>query len=56
MRELAFISAIAIVLLELEADLVLVELLVEINTKLEREFHKIIEILGSLTLAWNTTG
>ena len=50
-RELAFISAIASVLLELEADLVLVELLVEISTKLEREFHEIIEILGRLSFA-----
>ena len=31
-----------------------VELLVEISTKLVREFHNKIEIRSSLTLAWNT--
>ena len=55
MRELAFIRAIASVLLELEADLVFMELLVEMSTKLVREFHNKIEILSRLTLAWNTT-
>ena len=55
MRELAFICAIASVLLELEADLVFMELLVEIRTKLVREFHNKIEIFSTLTLAWNTT-
>ena len=40
MRKFAFIRAIAAILLELVADLVLVELLMEIRTKLEREFHK----------------
>ena len=51
MRELAFIGAIAEILLKLVADLVLVEHLMEICTKLEREFHKKIEILGDLTLS-----
>ena len=54
-RELAFIRAIAAILLELVADLVLVELLMEICTKLEREFHKIVEILGGLTLSCVTS-
>ena len=55
MRELAFIRAIAAILLELVANLVLVELLMEICTKLEREFHKKVEILGGLTLSCITS-
>ena len=52
MGELAFsIGAVAAVLLKVVANLVLVELIVEICTKLERELHNNIEILGSLTLA-----
>ena len=48
MREFAFIRAIAAILLELVAGLVLVELLMKICTKLERELHKKIEVLGTL--------
>ena len=52
MRELAFVGRkLASMLLELVADLVFMELLVEMCTKLEREFHKIVEVLGSLTFA-----
>ena len=52
MGELAFsIGAVAAFLLKVVANLILVELLVEICTKLERELHKKIEVLGSLTLA-----
>ena len=47
MGELAFIGAIAAIPLELAADLVLVELLMKICTKLERELHKKIEVLGT---------
>ena len=55
MRELAFIGACAAILLELVANLVLVELLMEICTKLEREFHNIVEVLGGLTLSCVTS-
>ena len=55
MRELAFIRAIAAILLEFVANLVLVELLMEICTKLEREFQKKVEILGGLTLSCITS-
>ena len=51
MRELAFIGAIAAILLKLVANLVFVELLMKVGSKLEREFHKIVEILGVLTLS-----
>ena len=50
-RELTFIRASAAILLELVANLVLVELLMKFCSKLEREFHVIVEILGSLTFA-----
>ena len=49
MRELTFIRASAAILLELVANLVFVELLMKVGSKLEREFHKIVEILGGLT-------
>ena len=49
-RELAFVvRKFASMLLELVADLVLMELPMKVRTKLQREFHKIIEVLGSLT-------
>ena len=44
-------SADAAVLLKVVANLILVELLMEICTKLERELHKKVEVLGSLTLS-----
>ena len=47
-RELAFICA-ASMLLELVADLVHMELLMKVRTKLQREFHKIIEVSGTLS-------
>ena len=50
MGELAFICATSM-LLEFVADLVFMELLVKIRTKLEREFQNKIKILGSLTFA-----
>ena len=54
MRKLAFIGAIAAILLKLVADFILVELLREICTKLERELHNKIEVLGSLALSLQT--
>ena len=52
MREFAFVvRKFASTLLELVADLILMELLMKVRTKLKREFHKIVEILGSLTFA-----
>ena len=52
MREFAFVvRKLASMLLELVADLVFMELLMKVRPKLQREFHKIIEILGSLTFA-----
>ena len=54
-RELTFIRASAAILLELVANLVFVELLMKICSKLEREFHKIVEILGGLTLSCVTS-
>ena len=52
MREFAFVvRKFASMLLELVADLILMELLMKIRPKLQREFHKIVEVLGSLTFA-----
>ena len=52
MRELAFVGRkLASMLLELVADLVFMKLLMKVRPKLEREFHKIIEVLGGLTFA-----
>ena len=51
-REFAFVvREFAGTLLELVADLVLMKFFVKVRPKLQREFHKIIEILGSLTFA-----
>ena len=52
MREFAFVvRKFASMLLELVADFVLMELLMKVRAKLQREFHKIVEVLGSLTFA-----
>ena len=51
-REFAFVvRKFASTLLELVADLILMELLMKVRAKLQREFHKIVEISGSLTFA-----